>query len=251
MLHPFISSPYASGHLTPVVALSATVHAALFYAAVTSTGVVRRTHPPAVATEVVQFTELAVRRISSRAVRPLRRAPRAQLVGLDVAKHELPPPIAPLSFDLQLRDLELPEFQPDVSVTEFDGNTGITDDVLRLGLNAGGSRSRDAARYGAFDESVVERRAMPARANRLPRYPYQMLSLGIETHFEVTFVIDTTGTIDQETVEWPRAVEQAFTRAVADVLSRWRFAPAQIGGRRVRQRVSQPFQFRLEGRPGY
>jgi protein TonB len=251
VLHPFISSPYVTGHFTPVLALSASVHAALIYAAVTSTGVVHRTHAPTVAMESVRYTELAVRRNPVRAVRPMRRAPRASLVDADAATRERPLP-PPLTFNLELRDLpELPDFQPDVSVTEFDGSTGIADDVLRLGLNTGGARSRDAARYGAFDESVVERRAQPARQNRLPRYPYQMSSRGIETQFEVTFVIDTTGAVDQETVEWPRAVEREFTRAVADVLTKWRFAPAQIGGRRVRQRVSQPFQFRLEGRPGY
>jgi protein TonB len=252
MLHTFISSPYVSGHFTPVLAFSASVHAALFYAAVTSTGVERRTHGPAVAMESVRYTELPVRRMPSRVARPARRAPRTSPDGAEAAKREIPLPTLPPSFDLLLPDPPvMPDFQPDVSVREFDGPTGIADDVLRLGLRSDASRRRDAARYGAFDEATVERRATPARENRLPRYPYQMQSHGIETRFEVTFVIDTTGTIDQETVEWPRAVEQAFTRAVADVLKKWRFAPAEIGGRRVRQRVSQPFQFRLEGRPGY
>lgn len=252
MLHTFVSSPYVTGHFTPVLAFSASVHVVLFYAAVTSTGVVHRSHAPTVTMESVRYTELAVRPMPTRAERPLRHAPRAKLAGTDAATRDAPPPILHLTFTLVLPTLpDLPDFQPDVSVTEFDGSTGIADDVLRLGLNTGGLRARDAARYGAFDESVVEQRAMPDRQNRLPRYPYQMLSNGIETRFEVTFVIDTTGVIDQGTVEWPAAVEKAFTRAVAEVLSRWRFAPARIGGRLVRQRVSQPFQFKLEGRPGY
>ena len=33
---------------------------------------------------------------------------------------------------------------------------------------------------------------------------------------------------------------------MVDVLFNWRFAPAELGGRRVRQRVLQPFTFRLE-----
>jgi len=252
MLHPFISSSYASGHMSPVMALSASVHAILIYAAVSTTGVARPTRPPAIAVEVVRFTELAVRHAASVATRPLRRGARARLVIADATRSEHALPSAPIAFDLPLLDLPaLPDFQPDVSVTEFDGATGIADDVLGLGLGRRGSRSAGAARYAAFDENAVERRAMPVAANRLPRYPSQMLSRGIETKFEVTFVIDTSGVVDQATVEWPAAVEREFARAVAAVLSKWRFVPAQIGGRRVRQRVAQPFQFRLEGRPGY
>jgi len=252
MLHPFVSSPYSSGHVSPVVALSASVHAILFYAAVTSSGVARPTRPPAIAAEVVRFTELAVRRAASAATRPLRRGARARLVIADATRSERALPSAPIAFDLPMLDMsELPDLQPDVSVTEFDGATGIADDVLRLGLGSGGLRSAGAARYSAFDENAVERRATPVAENRLPRYPTQMISRGIETKFEVTFVIDSTGAVDQATVEWPAAVEREFAKAVVAVLSKWRFVPAQIGGRRVRQRVAQPFQFRLEGRPGY
>jgi TonB family protein len=253
MLHPFISSPYASGHvITPVLAFSTSLHAVLLYAAVTTTGVVRHAHPPAMAREAVHFTELAVKRVASRAVRPLRRLAHAPLFGVDASSSERTLPAQPISLDLSLPDLPvLPDFEPDVSVTEFDGPTGIADDVLHLGFGRRGSRSVSAARYSAFDEAGVERQARPAPENRLPRYPYQMLSRGIQTQFEVTFVVDTSGVIDQGTVEWPLAVERDFRRAVADVMSKWRFVPAQIGGRRVRQMVSQPFQFRLDSRPGY
>ena len=252
MLHPFVSAPYTGSHLSPVLALSASVHAILFYAAVTSSGVARPTRPPAIAVEVVRFTELAVRRAASVATRPLRRGARARLVLADATRSEPALPSAPILFDLSLPDVSvLPDFQPDVSVTEFDGATGIADDVLGLGLGSRAGRTAGAARYGAFDENAVERRAMPAPENRLPRYPAQMISRGIQTQFEITFVIDTTGVVDQATVEWPSAVEREFAKAVHAVLSKWRFVPAQIGGRRVRQRVSQPFQFRLETRPGY
>jgi protein TonB len=75
-----------------------------------------------------------------------------------------------------------------------------------------------------------------------------MLSRGIETNFTVYFVVDTSGTVDRETLELPSSVEQEFTSAVVAVLSMWRFVPAEMGGRRVRQRVVQPFIFRVERR---
>ena len=89
---------------------------------------------------------------------------------------------------------------------------------------------------------------MPLSENRSPRYPAGMITRGVESRFDVMFVVDTTGTVDQKTVEWPPLVERDFMSAVAEALSKWRFVPAQIGGRRVRQRVLQPFLFRLERR---
>jgi protein TonB len=109
------------------------------------------------------------------------------------------------------------------------------------------SRLPAGALHGAFEEFAVEKRVVPAAANRKPRYPYQMLSRGIETNFNVTFVVDTAGVVDQETVELPRSVQEEFMRAVSEVLLAWRFVPAELGGRRVRQRVLQPFTFRVEG----
>jgi protein TonB len=94
----------------------------------------------------------------------------------------------------------------------------------------------------------VEKRVVPVAANPKPHYPSRMLSRGIETNFNVYFVVDTTGTVDKETLELPSTVQQEFTRAVAEVLYIWRFVPAELGGRRVRQRVLQPFSFQVEGR---
>jgi TonB family protein len=251
MLHPFVSSPSMSAHATPVLALSTSVHAVLFYAAVTSTGVVRHTHAPAMAVEMVRFSELAVKRVVTETVRPRHHAAQTALAGAKAAGSELPFPTS-IPIDLPLPDLTvLPDFQPDVSVTEFDGATGIADDVLGLGIGGHRSSSAGAARWAAFDERGVDRRALPMSSNRLPRYPARMISRGIETSFAVTFVIDTSGAVDAKTLEWPRDVDEDFARAVAEALSKWRFAPAVVSGRRVRQWVAQPFQFRLEGRRGY
>ena len=92
----------------------------------------------------------------------------------------------------------------------------------------------------------MERPVAALPGNPKPRYPGRMASRSIETNFNVYFVVDTTGTVDRETVELPPSVLQEFASAVKDVLFDWRFVPAQLGGRRVRQRVQQPFTFRVE-----
>jgi protein TonB len=251
MLHPFISSPYAGGHYTPVLALSASVHAVLFYAAVTSSGVEHRTRvqPLVAAAELVRFAELPVRRAVTHATPPDRRDGRPSAAS---AEPEFKLPALARSLDILLPDPPpLPDYQPEVATTDFSERSGIGDDVLHLGLNAGGSRIPPGARFAAYEEASVERRATPVRENQSPRYPYWMLRRRVETRFAIIFVVDSTGTVDRETVEWPPAVEREFTQAVEDVLSHWRFVPAQIGGRRVRQRVLQPFLFRVDGRIGY
>jgi protein TonB len=248
MLHPFISSPRASQHLTPVLALSASIHAALFYGAITSTGTVRRPTVPAAVVEAVRFVDLASRRLPNRARRSIRRAPRANAARARGTEHAFRLPQLALTLDLALPEpAPMPDFQPDVSMMELGRSTGIADDVLHLGVSAA---SNDAAgdRYAAYDERAVEKSVLPHPGNPSPRYPDRMLNRGIESRFDVTFVVDTSGTVDQRTVEWPPLVERDFMRAVAEVLSNWRFVPAQIGGRRVRQRVLQPFLFRVDGR---
>lgn len=242
MLHPFISSPYAGGHLlpAPVVAFSTSLHAALIYAAVTSSGLAPRPHVQVETTEIVHFADLPVRRAPSRVAHAVRRT--SQVLSA-ATEHELRLPDLPLSFDVVLPDPPaMPDFAPDATATELGYPTGIADDVLRLGI--GGRGARD----GTFDEASVERRAMPLIDNVAPLYPPRMVGRHVESRFEVIFVVDTTGTVDERTIEWPRAVQEDFTRAVAEVLSKWRFVPAQIGGRFVRQRVSQPFIFRMDRR---
>jgi protein TonB len=246
MLHPFVSVPYARRNFAPVLALSASVHAGLLYAALTSTGVVRRPHLPQAVVELVRLAELPVRRSPSPARRSNARGRRPGRVD-DRTTFELPP--LPVSFDLLLPEpAPMADYLPDHTAVEIGGSGVGADDVLHLGLGHGGGTSGlpAGAPYGAYDEHAVEKAAVPVGDNRKPRYPSRLIRRGIETNFNVTFVVDTSGSVDRETVELPPAIQQEFASAVAEVLLSWRFVPAELGGRRVRQRVLQPFVFRLE-----
>ena len=67
----------------------------------------------------------------------------------------------------------------------------------------------------------------------------------IEGDVLATFVVDTTGRADPASFKVLRATHQLFERAVRDALPRMRFVPAEVGGRKVRQLVQQPFSFAI------
>jgi TonB family protein len=248
MLHPFVSLPYASRNFAPVLALSASVHVGLVYAAVASTGVVRRPHVPEAVVELVRFAELPVRRALSRARPPTARVERRDAIDAEPA---LGLPGLPPSYDLMLPEpAAMPDYLPDYSTVEIGGDGILTDDVLHLGLGRRGARMSAAALYGAYEDVAVDKLALPAPDNEKPRYPRRLIGHGVEARFNVTFVVDTSGRVDRESVELPPSVQPEFRNAVADVLFEWRFAPAELSGRRVRQRVLQPFIFRVERRFG-
>jgi protein TonB len=96
-----------------------------------------------------------------------------------------------------------------------------------------------------FETDEVELGAVAAPENPKPTYPPLMVRRGVEAKFAVVFVVDTSGRIDRETLELPRVPHAEFTEAVRDVLEKWHFVPAELGGRRVRERVRQRFAFRI------
>jgi protein TonB len=245
MLHPFVSSPVVrQDHLGPIFTLSTSAHVALLFAAVISTGVVRRPHVAEVMVELVRFAEVPFRTVASSARASSRSRGRVTRDKPAPAAFQLPQ--LPESFDLVLPDPpEPPTYAFDDAAMEIGGNGVITDDVLGLGVGGGG-RGRAPGPHGAYDEISVERPVAALPGNPKPRYPGRMASRSIETNFNVYFVVDTTGTVVRETVELPPSVLQEFASAVKDVLFDWRFKPAELGGRRVRQRVLQPFSFRVE-----
>jgi TonB family protein len=97
----------------------------------------------------------------------------------------------------------------------------------------------------AYIAANVDRSAASTGTNPKPAYPAELLYRMIEASFSVYFVVDTTGRIDSTTIQIPPSVDRRFAKAVTDVLVRWRFFPAEIRGRRVRQFMEQPFEFRI------
>jgi periplasmic protein TonB len=60
----------------------------------------------------------------------------------------------------------------------------------------------------------------------------------------VQFVVDTLGVPDTLTFKALETPHEIFNRAVKNVLPSLRFSPAELGGRRVKQMVLMPFDFK-------
>jgi protein TonB len=70
-------------------------------------------------------------------------------------------------------------------------------------------------------------------------------SAGLEGDVRAQFVVDTLGRVEQGSFRVLQTSHDLFAAAVREALSRARFKPAEVGGRRVRQLVEQSFTFRI------
>ncbi len=98
---------------------------------------------------------------------------------------------------------------------------------------------------GVLLADQVERPVVLDRRSPLPRFPQLLKDAGVEGMVRVSFVVDTLGRVELETVRMVESTHPAFAVAVQVTLPRLRFAPARVGGRGVRQLVEFPVQFRL------
>lgn len=97
----------------------------------------------------------------------------------------------------------------------------------------------------AYSAEVVEKIAWPERGNPKPRYPEDLQRQGVEGSFVVEFVVDSTGRVDEKTLNFPSSTHPSFLRAVRDALLHSRYFPAELAGMHVRQLVQQQFSFVL------
>jgi protein TonB len=70
-------------------------------------------------------------------------------------------------------------------------------------------------------------------------------SANVEGAVLVQFVVDTLGRVDSTTVHVLKSTHDLFTNAVKDVVFRYKFRPAELAGRKVKQLVQMPFDFRV------
>lgn len=96
-----------------------------------------------------------------------------------------------------------------------------------------------------YVEFTLSKRAMPAAGNKAPSYPTALRAAGMEGEVLVQFVVDQQGNVENSTFKVVKSTNPAFTAAVREVLPAWRYRPAEVSGRRVKQLVQEPFAFRL------
>ena len=251
MLHPFVSCPASDRRGSRPVVLSAVFHAVLFGIVIAPTRPARLATLPRATAESVRYLSLSLgahRTSAASAPHRARRSPRR------VADE--PPPLAPWLATLDVStavSLAMPEpFVPELDLPVLRDSLpgGPLDDTpygtsVRKAGNAGASGYATRADSEAYLAAEVDRSVMALGANPKPGYPAALLRRGVEATFTTFFVVDTAGRIDTATIRIPPSVDARFSKAVRDVLVRWRFVPAEIQGRRVRQLIEQTFKFRI------
>jgi len=92
---------------------------------------------------------------------------------------------------------------------------------------------------------VVEKAVVALPGTATPRYPSMLQSAGVDGSVLAQFVVDTLGRVEQGSFRALESTHDLFTAAVREALTRARFAPAEVGGRKVRQLVEQTFTFNI------
>ncbi len=157
------------------------------------------------------------------------------------------PPIAKGFQVLQPPDvipLEIPEIDLSRAVTneeDFSGK-GVAGGIAK-GVEGGIPQVPQGDT--PYFEFQVEKPAAMASGQQNMRYPEMLRSAQVEGTVLASFVVDTSGKADMSTFKVLRSDHELFTVAVKNALPSIRYLPAEVGGRKVKQLVQQPFQFSL------
>jgi len=134
---------------------------------------------------------------------------------------------------------ELPNVNPNAPVidpgTAFGGATSVDGSAISTGTPGDSGEPLFAAQ--------VEKPAMPRSSNPSPKYPSLLENSRVEGTALVQFVVDTLGVVDMSTFKVLDATNDLFAESTRATLSKWRFYPAEAGGRKVKQIVQLPLRF--------
>jgi len=78
-----------------------------------------------------------------------------------------------------------------------------------------------------------------------PRYPVILRAAGVEGRVLAEFVVDAAGRVEPESWRVLEVTQPAFAEAAREAVLQWRFSPAKVRGRAVRQVVRLPVSFSL------
>jgi periplasmic protein TonB len=156
-----------------------------------------------------------------------------------------PPP--PKGFQVLTAPVEIPDIIPDIDLSKK-----ATDEADFSGKGVAGGTSKGVGdgpapvqSDQAYFEFQVEKPVVSAPGSGQPSYPDMLRSAGVEGEVLAQFVVDTTGRAEPGSFKVLKTSHELFAQAVKNALPRMRFLPAEIGGRKVKQLVQQPFNFAL------
>ena len=156
-----------------------------------------------------------------------------------------PPP--PKGFQVLTAPVEIPDVIPDI-----DLNKKITDENDFSGKGVAGGTSKGVEGGKAvvqtdqpYFEFQVEKPVVPAPGSTSPRYPDMLRQAGVEGEVLAQFVVDTTGRAEAGSLKILKSSHDLFIQSVKNALPQMKFIPAEVGGRKVKQLVQQPFTFSI------
>lgn len=171
---------------------------------------------------------------------PIYVAPAQPIAPADAgARHGLPAPKAPAPLDISVPSV--PTFEPALPFTQ--GTVPGADPFARS--IPATSVPVAAPTAGIHTREHVDRVVVPDPRNPAPDYPDGLRAAGVAGEVLVTFVVDTVGRVEEESVRVLTATHSQFADAVLRWLRRTRYTAAEIGGVRVRQLVQQRVDFTL------
>ena len=155
-----------------------------------------------------------------------------------------PPP--PKGFQVLTAPIKIPEVLPDIDLSKkVTDENDFTGKGVVGGIGKGVVGGTGPVGDQTYFEFQVEKQVVPAPGNGGPRYPDMLRSANVEGEVLVQFVVDTTGRVEMSQFKVLKSSHDLFTNAVKSFLGGARFYPAEIGGRKVKQLVQQPFNFTL------
>jgi protein TonB len=157
-----------------------------------------------------------------------------------------PPP--PKGFQVLTAPVEIPDVIPDIDLTKK-----VTDEADFTGKGVAGGVAKGVEGGKApplqtdqpYFEFQVEKPVVSAPGSPAPRYPDILRQAGVEGEVLAQFVVDTTGRAETNSFKVLKASHELFAQAVKNALPGMRFIPAEVGGRKVKQLVQQPFGFTI------
>ena len=155
-----------------------------------------------------------------------------------------PPP--PKGFQVLTAPVEIPDVIPDIDLSKK-----VTDeaDFSGKGVAGGVAKGKEGGAVVQSDqpyfEFQVEKPVVPAPGSVSPRYPDMLRQAGVEGEVLAQFVVDTTGKAEAGSLKILKSSHDMFVQSVKNALPNMKFIPAEVGGRKVKQLVQQPFTFSI------
>jgi len=156
----------------------------------------------------------------------------------------VPPP--PKGFQVLSAPIEIPNVLPDIDLTRSVTNEAdFTGKGVQGGFAKGTEKKVEVKEDQTYFEFQVEKPVSAAPGSGQPRYPDILRQAGVEGEVLATFTVDTTGRADPSSFKVLRTTHELFANAVRQALPTMRFIPAEVGGKKVKQLVQQPFSFAI------